>query len=94
MKRFLKLLAMPVCLLLTLLMVWSNMFGSVLFRILSMIVGLTSLCTVWAWLIGDKMAPMFAGITVGFFLLMFIGTLIHEGSEALVVKLIGYVKGN
>lgn len=92
MKQFLKLLAIPVCLLLTLLMTCSALFGSVLFRILSMVVGVSSICTVWAWLIGDKMAPLFAGITVGFFLLMAIGTVIHHGGEALVVKLIGYLK--
>lgn len=94
MKRFLKLLAIPVCLILTLLMVCCTLFGSVLFRILSMVVGLASICTVWAWLIGDKMAPIFAGITIGFFLLMFIGTLIQQGGEALVLRLAGYVKSN
>ncbi len=87
MKRIRKILAVPLLGMIMLLMACGAMVGSVLFRLMSLVVSLTGICMIWAWLIGDKMAPLFSGIFVGFMILMLIGVFLQEQGEAMISKL-------
>lgn len=90
MKRLLRLLSIPFKFFLALLNLVCAVFGSILFRALSVFAGLTAICTIWAWLIGDKMALLFTGITIGTCALLLVGMLLGEKSESILNHFVGY----
>lgn len=92
MNKLLKLFVMPLIFLLSVFNLFWAVVGAILFRVFSMFVGLSAICTIWAWVIGDKMAPLFAGITAGTCALLLAGTLLSQKSEAILTHLVSQSK--
>lgn len=89
MKHAIRLLTIPFKFLLALLNLVCALFGSILFRALTVFAGLTAICTIWAWLIGDKMALLFTGITIGTCALLLAGMLLGEKSASILDHFLG-----
>ena len=82
MKIIRRVLVVPVTGILAVILACGAMIGSILFRLLSLLVSLAGICTIWAWLIGDHMAPLFAGVFVGCMALLLIGVFLqHQGER-------------
>lgn len=92
MKVIKKLLKMMMVGIVSIIGILSSMMGSALSYVFSLVAGLTSICTVWAWLAQDAFFPLFLGITVSFIILMVIAARFSDGSIALALKLKGFFK--
>lgn len=92
MKMMKRLISIPVLFSVTVLNLFAAVIGAILFKALSLFVGLASVCTIWAWLIGDKMALLFTGITIGTCALLVIGMLLSEQSESILSRFGRYNK--
>lgn len=92
MKKLLKALAIPILGLTDLMIVCGSFAGHLISHILSWIVGFAMICAIWAWLIGDEMAPLFLGVGTGFFLLMAAGAKLFDESTVLASKLKKFIK--
>ncbi len=86
MKKMMKLLSIPVVFIVTTINLFAAVIGAILFKLLSLFVGLVAVCTIWAWLIGDKMTLLFAGITLGACALMVIGMLLSDESVSIITR--------
>lgn len=73
-----KALSVPVLLLIHAGMYLTAIAGHLIGWILSLIVGLTGICTIWAWIVGDKLAPIFLGAFCLFAILMGVTQLLTE----------------
>lgn len=89
-----KLLAIPVLLLIYLGTFLATSAGHLINWLLSMIVVFTGICTIWAWIIGDKMAPIFLGIFCLFSILMGMIQLLAEKGLRLAAKLSDLIRTN
>lgn len=75
-----RILAVPIFLILYLSVFLTTAAGHLISTILSWIAGLAGICSIWAWLIGDKMALIFLGIFCLFTILVALVQILTEKS--------------